>query len=376
MVLRCLTMMHGGGETRHLAWARELRAAGDEVTLITGRPLMARPKHEVDPSTIVVSSPYTRDLVYRLQGRRGFGRLGSSLLHADEEWFCRAVWRRIAGAARRPDIVHFHALPQAARLRRQDVPTIVNLPGEPHHRYIADLQQADAVVADGWAARHLPALLGRPVAHVPKGVDTEVFAPDGPSKRAELRLEGRRVALVISRLVPIKNVALAIDAVGLIAARHPGLVLVVVGDGPLRADLERRAASANLAGRVLFAGRVPHGEVPAWYRAADLFVLTSVFDNSPNVVLEAMACGLPVVATDVGGVGDYVKHGVNGRLVPLNDAAALAEEIGSLAADVNLSRRIGRDNREDVLARYSWTESARVLRDVYRRVLEQPRQAA
>jgi hypothetical protein len=76
MVLRCLTMMHGGGETRHLAWARELRAAGDDVTMITGRPLLARPRHAVEPATIVLRSPYSRDLVYRLQGRRGFGRMG------------------------------------------------------------------------------------------------------------------------------------------------------------------------------------------------------------------------------------------------------------------------------------------------------------
>jgi len=376
MVLRCLTMMHGGGETRHLAWARELRAAGDDVTMITGRPLLARPRHAVEPSTIVLRSPYSRDLVYRLQGRRGFGRLGSSLLHADEEWFCRAAWRAIAAAPTPPDIVHFHALPQAARLRLHGLPTVVNLPGAPHRRYFADLLKADAIVADGWAARHLPAMLDRQVAHVPKGVDTDVFTPDGVNKRAELGLQDKRVALVISRLVPIKNVALAVDALALIAGRYPDLVLLIAGDGPLRRSLELQVESAGLGGRVVFAGRVAHEQVPAWYRSADVFVLPSEFDNSPNVALEAMACGVPIVATDVGGVGEYVKNGVNGQLVAANDRVALAEQIALYVSDAELARRTGRHNRDEAVRRYSWTHSARALRDVYVRVLERPRRAA
>ena len=345
-------------------------------TMITGRPLLARPRHAVEPATIVLRSPYSRDLVYRLQGRRGFGRLGSTLLHADEEWFCRAAWRRIAAAAARPDIVHFHALPQAARLRLQGIPTVVNLPGAPHRRYFADLLQADAIVADGWAARHLPAMLDRQVAHVPKGVDTDVFTPDGVNKRAELGLQDKRVALVISRLVPIKNVALAVDALALLAGRYPDLVLLIVGDGPVRRSLELQVESAGLGGRVVFAGRVAHEQVPVWYRSADLFVLPSEFDNSPNVALEAMACGVPVVATDVGGVGEYVKNGVNGQLVAANDRVALAEQIALYVSDSELARRTGRHNRDEAVRRYSWTHSARALRDVYVRVLEQPRQAA
>src|SRR5262249_57436286 len=116
----------------------------------------------------------------------------------------------------------------------------INLAGMPHRSYIADLQRADALVADGWAAEHLPAALGRPVNDVPKGVDTELFRPDGPDKRAELGLTGRRVALVVSRLVPIKNVALAVDAMAEAFAAQPNLDLLVVGDGPLRTEPESR----------------------------------------------------------------------------------------------------------------------------------------
>ena len=376
MLLRCLTMMHGGGETRHLAWARALRRAGDEVTIITGRPMFAPARYEIDPSTVVLRSPYVRELVYRFQRTRGFGRLLSQLLHADEEWFCRAAWKRIAQSPQPPDVVHAHALYQAARCRRGSIPTIINLPGQPNRRYFGDLQLADALVADGWAAEHLPSVLGRSIEHVPKGVDADSFRPDGPDKRAELRLDGKRVALVVSRLVPIKNVALAVEAMGLAAAEHPNLVLVVVGDGPLRHALDTQAAALGLREQVRFAGRVPHEQLPAWYRAADLFVLPSEFDNSPNVVLEAMASGVPVVATDVGGLREYVRGGVNGDLVPAGDAPALARALVRYASDPELARRVGWRNREDAVSRFSWAQSAHALRGVYERAIERRRDLA
>jgi glycosyltransferase involved in cell wall biosynthesis len=366
-------MMHGGGETRHLAWARELKRAGDEVTIVTGRPLFAPARYALDPSIVVLRSPYVRDLVYQFQRTRGLGRVLARMLRADEEWFCRAAWQHIARSAQPPDVVHSHALTQAARLRRGRIPTIINLPGMADPRDFADLQLADAIVADGWAAEHLPAALGRPVDHVPKGVDVETFRPDAPNLRGLLGLGGRRVALVVSRLVPIKNVALALDAMALAAQAHEDLVLLLVGDGPLRPALQARAAALNLNGRVIFAGSVPHAAMPAWYRTADLFVLPSEFDNSPNVALEAMASGVAVVATDVGGLRQYIRPGVNGDLVPAGDAAALARAIGRYIDDPGLLVRVGHRNRMDVVAGFSWAQSAQRLRAVYERVIAEHR---
>jgi glycosyltransferase involved in cell wall biosynthesis len=368
ILLRCLSMMHGGGETRHLAWARELRRAGDEVTIITGRPLIAHARYTLDPAVVVLRSPYARDLVYRFQRTRGLGRVLARMLRIDEEWFCRAAWRWIAQSSNPPDIVHAHALPPAARLRRHGIPTVINLPGMADWRDFADLQLADAIVADGYAADHLPAALGRSVEHVPKGVDVETFRPDGPAVRPN-GTEGKSIALVVSRLVPIKNVGLAIDAMARLARQHADLVLVLAGDGPLGAALEAQANALGVAGRVIFAGAVPHDQMPAWYRSADVFVLPSEFDNSPNVALEAMASGVPVVATDVGGLRHYVRPGVNGDLVPAGHAAALAAAIGRYVADPELRARVARRNREDAVAGFSWRQSAQALRAVYERVI-------
>lgn len=369
MLLRCLSMMHGGGETRHLAWARELRRAGDEVTIVTGRPLFAPARHALDPAIVVLRSPYVRDLVYQFQRTRGLGRVLARMLRADEEWFCRAAWRRIARAPNRPDIVHAHALSRAARVRTEAIPTVINLPGMADPRDVADLQCADAIVADGWAAEHLPAALGRTIEHVPKGVDVDTFRPDGPSMRATLGLGGKRVVLVVSRLVPIKNVGLAVDAMRVAVGARRDVVMAIVGDGPLHTALQAKVAALGLTDRVVFAGRVPHEQVPSWYRSADLFVLPSEFDNSPNVALEAMASGLPVVATDVGGLRQYVRNGVNGDLVPAGDVQALARAMLRYLDDPDLSGSVGRRNREAVVAGFSWKQSAQILRGVYERLL-------
>jgi glycosyltransferase involved in cell wall biosynthesis len=371
MLVRCLAMMRGGGETRHLAWIRELTAMGVDVDVYTGRPLLVGgvryPVHDLQAT--VIRSPYARDLAYRVGRRRGFGRLSALALHGDEEWFCRACWRRIAASRPRPDIVHAHALHQTARLRRVAIPVVINLPGPPHARYTSDLRLADALVADGWAARHLPAALGRSVEEVPKGVDTVLFRPEGTNRRAALGLQDRQVVVAVSRLVPIKNVGLLVDAMAHVRRDRPDAHLLVVGEGPERAALEQRARDAGVKAAVTFAGYVPHHELAACYRAADVFALPSEFDNSPNALLEAMACGLPVVATDVGGVRDFVDRRKGSELVPPGDASALAAAIVRALAHPEGARDAGAHNRRFVLEHFSWRTSARKLLDVYEQVL-------
>ena len=370
MLVRCLAMMRGGGETRHLAWARELTALGVEVEIITGAPLFGEPRYPIeDAQATVLRSPYTRDFVYRFQNRRGFGRLTMTALHVDEEWFCRAAWRRIAASDRQPDIVHAHALHQAARMRVDDMPVVINLPGAPNPRYTADLQEADALIGDGWAAEHLPAALGRRVERVPKGVDAEQFRPDGPNVRERLGLQRKRVVIAVARLVPLKNLRLLLEAVAVLRDRVPDVHLVIVGEGPEAATLEDRASALGLAGSVTFAGYVPQRETPSWYRSGDVFALSSDFDNSPNAVLEAMACALPVVATDVGGVRELVAHGAGGIVVPPGDAAALASALEKYLTSPDASRAAGSHNRLRASSEFSWRASALRLLDVYRRVI-------
>lgn len=371
-LMRCLAMMRGGGETQHLAWMRGLARLGVEIEVITGRPLLGSAVYpaEADLETITLRSPYMRDVVYRVQRWRGFGRLSMWSLHADEELFCRMAFARIAESRRQPDLVLAHALHQAPRLSAGTYPIAVYLPGPPHPRYIPDLQRADALISDGWAAKELPAIVGRPVDDVLKGVDVEMFTPAGPTVRRDEGLDDKRVILCVTRLVPIKNPFMMLDAVARVRAARPDVVLVLVGEGPQQPALTARVRELGLDAAVRFVGYVPQAETPAWYRSADLFALSSDFDNSPNVVLEAMACGLPIVATDVGGLREYITPPSNGLLTPKGDAPAFAEALLTFLTDRDRARAVGEHNRRDAVARFSWAASAARMREVYARVID------
>jgi glycosyltransferase involved in cell wall biosynthesis len=301
--------------------------------------------------------------------------LTMAALHADEEWFCRAAWNRIASSPAKPDVVHAHALHQAARLRREAIPVVINLPGPPNKRYTEDLRHADALIADGWAADHLPSVVGREIARVPKGVDPEGFRPEGPSLRAALRLADKQVVLAVARLVPIKNLELLIDAVEIVRRTVPRVHLVIVGDGPLRHQLRQRAAMLDLADVVTFAGHVAQHETPLFYRAADVFALSSDFDNSPNVILEAMASGLPIVTTDVGGVRDFVDS-TGGAFVPPRDAQRLAGALETYLTRPDAARAAGAYNRVRASSQFSWRASALKLLEIYRSVATTDRRPA
>jgi len=364
-------MMRGGGETQHLAWMRGLSRLGVEIEVITGRPLLAPPAYPSEPDleTITLRSPYARDFVYRVQSWRGFGRLSMWSLHADEELFCRLAFRRIAASRRQPDLVLAHALHQAPRLSPGTWPIAVYLPGLPHTRYLSDLHRADALISDGYAAKALPAMVGRPVDDVLKGVDVDTFTPQGP-KVDHHQLSGKRIVMCVTRLVPIKNLPMLLDAIALVRRTVPEVALVLVGEGPQQPALVARARQLGIADLVHFAGYVPQRETAAWYRSADVFALSSDFDNSPNVVLEAMASGLPIVSTDVGGLRDYVEPPGNGLLTPKGDADRFAEAIVALLGDRDRARSIGAQNRRDAVARFSWAASASRMCDVYQRTID------
>ena len=119
-----------------------------------------------------------------------------------------------------------------------------------------------------------------------------------------------------------------------------------------------------------FVGSVPQRETPAYYRAADVFALSSDFDNSPNAVLEAMASELPVVATDVGGVREFMPDDAGGAVVAQRDPAALADAIERYITRPAEARAAGVLNRRRAAADYSWRSSAERLLDVYRHAID------
>lgn len=199
------------------------------------------------------------------------------------------------------------------------------------------------------------------------GYDTESFRPrDRGETRERLGVDlNEKVVLCVSNLVPIKAPDNLVGALSLLPGEAP--LCVFIGDGPMREALQAQVARLGLSGRVRFLGARPNEEVALWMSAADLLCLPSRSEGLPTVVAEALACGLPVVATDVGGTHEVVIHGRTGLLVPPDDPQALAEALGRLLGDEGLRRRMSEAALEELPRLVpSWDEHARREMEVYR----------
>jgi glycogen synthase len=186
---------------------------------------------------------------------------------------------------------------------------------------------------------------------VPNGVDLQLFHPAQPSAETA---NGRIKCLAVARLVERKGLDTLIRA---IAQLEPGrFELAIVGDGPDRTALRELAVSLGVAQKVQFLGSLHRAEVAQRYREADLFTLPSTAESFGNVFAEALASGLPVVATRVGGIPDLVEHGTNGLLVPPGDPVALAQAIRYLGSDPELRQQMSQCNRTKAEATYEWAQ--------------------
>ena len=197
---------------------------------------------------------------------------------------------------------------------------------------------------------------------VPNGVDTDFFQP-GPNNRRE----GPPVLLSVARLVPDKDHDTMLLAFSGVAERHPEAQLWLVGNGPRRGILEQKVRDLGLAGKVKFLPVAK--DIRHLYQKADVFVLSSVAEGMPNVVLEAMAAGLPVVATRVGGVPEAVVPEDTGLLVAPRDVAGLAAALGRLLDDPGARRSLGRRARERVVQQFSFGAMVKRHEEVWARLL-------
>jgi glycosyltransferase involved in cell wall biosynthesis len=292
---------------------------------------------------------------------------------------------RLAQYARkaRVDVVHTHnpqalvyGAPAAGLARVPCVHTKHGVNPDPARRMW--LRRAASKMVDAYVAV-TPTLARLAVDHaecdplklrvIPNGVDTRRFAPDAEARkriRSELGIpEAAWVVGTVGRLSPEKNQGLLIEAMApmLDPRRH----LVIVGDGPQRQDLEARAQATLRPERIHFTG--PREDVAALLASFDAFALTSHSEGLPLVLLEAMAAGVPVVATAVGGVPDLVEHGRTGSLVPAGDGTALLTELVRLSTRPQSALETAVTARHLVLERHSTEHMVSAYESLYARVI-------
>ena len=210
---------------------------------------------------------------------------------------------------------------------------------------------------------------------IPYGVDADRFHPSAAA-RAEFRqrinvsVDAQLIAAA-GRLVSKKGFEYLIDAI----ARIGGVVLALAGDGTLRGELHTRAVNAGVADRVLFLGNQSQDDVSALFASADVIATPSVRDEAgnvdglPNVVMEALASGTPLVTTAAGGIGSVVTDGETARVVPEKDAAALAAALQQVLGDRALAERMAAAARRLVQERFGWSQTAAQFETAYRRAL-------
>ena len=207
------------------------------------------------------------------------------------------------------------------------------------------------------------------------GVDTGRFGPDsrarGQQREALGIADSTLLIAAAGRLVSKKGFEYLIDSM----AGVPGAVLAMAGDGSLHGELRQRAARAGVQDRVRFLGNRTQDQVAALFAASDIVVTPSIRDDSgnvdglPNVVMEALASGTPLVTTRAGGIGAVVEDGATAVVVPERDAASITGALVRLGSDPMLRRRIGEAARALVEHRFAWARTAEQLESAYRHAL-------
>ena len=178
--------------------------------------------------------------------------------------------------------------------------------------------------------------------------------------------EDKRLLITVGRLIPLKR----IDQIIKIMPQLDNAKLIVVGDGPARKPLERLVASLNLKDRVLFIGRVSQEDVPLYLRASDVLVLNSETEGLSHVLLEAMAVGVPIVATDAGGNPEVIEDGVNGLLVPIGDQEELKGAILRVLQDNELAGGFVERSREKVVHTFDWDVMVKKTLEVFQAAID------
>lgn len=193
------------------------------------------------------------------------------------------------------------------------------------------------------------------------GVDVHRFRPLPQAQmHRELGIDGAPLLLSVGNLVPLKGHDLCIDALAELRASHPQARLLIVGKGPERERLQSQARAHGLADAVTFVGPVPNEELARWYSAADVLLLASSREGWPNVLLEAMACGTPVVATRVGGIPEVVAESCAGRLFDRREPSGIAAAVGELLAHLP-----DREAVRQYAGRFGWSETSQAQKRVF-----------
>lgn len=373
-IVRLITRLNIGGPSIHaITLSAELPGEGFHTTLVCGQP-----------------GPHEGDMTQLASGRGCNPVVISSLKRSIRPVDDLVSLFRIIGLIRRerPDIIHTHmskagALGRVAALFCGNVKTVHTFHGHVLSDYFSKFRTRLYLLLERWLARRTERLvalsesqreellrryrIGRSTQYtvIPLGLDLERFSAVDSLRgylRKELAIPSEApVIAIVGRLVPIKDHFLFLDVARRVLDERGDSVFLIVGDGPLRAELEARTREMGFGNNCRFLGW--RRDLERVYADADVVVLTSRNEGTPVSLIEAAASGKPVVATNVGGVKDVVKDGSSGLLAGSRDPRKIAGLILGLIGDMSRAKEMGRAGRKFVCDRF---DKKRLLGDMAR----------
>ena len=273
---------------------------------------------------------------------------------------------------------HLFAAPAIWIGRLRGVPVVINYRGGEADTFFEkaffwvkpSLGRANAIVVPSGFLEAVFGKRGFATRIVPNIIDLDRFGTGTVTGTVlGVPLKSDSPSIVVTRnLEPIYDNGTALRAFQIVRRVFPPAKLVVAGSGPERESLQKLAAELGIAEAVTFTGRVDNAGMATLYRSADVMINPSLADNMPISVLEALASGVPVVSTNVGGIPYLVDHGKTALLVPVRDAEAMAAAVLALLGDPSLAKRISAAGLESI-QRYTWPNVRNRLLHVYEQVL-------
>ena len=291
-----------------------------------------------------------------------------------------------------PDILHVHTVTTDGYVgmlinEKYKLPIVCSLRGSDINTYpYRDkltmlltkkvLSKADQIVSVSHALKSTAETIAnplRPIRVLHNGCDLMDFSfneEDRIAIRKDLGIMNNdRVIIFVGDIKKIKGVFELINSFITLKAKYSDIHLIVLGEGPENNNIKNIIHLNNMNNNVHLIGTRPHHEISKWLSASDIFALPTYNEGLPNVVLEAMACGLPVVATSVGGIPEIVEDGKSGILIKKKDPVSLAKAIESLLSDVKLAKIMGMKGREIAESKFSWQKNSETLIEIYNEVI-------
>lgn len=269
---------------------------------------------------------------------------------------------------------HLFAAPAIWIGRLRGVPVVINYRGGEADTFFEkalawvkpSLGRANAIIVPSGFLEAVFGKRGFATRIVPNIIDLDRF---GTGTVSGVSPKSDSPSIIVTRnLEPIYDNGTALRAFQIVRRAFPPAKLIVAGSGPERESLQKLAAELGIAEAVTFTGRVDNAGMATLYRSADVMINPSLADNMPISVLEALASGVPVVSTNVGGIPYLVDHGKTALLVPVRDAEAMAEAVLALLSDPSLAKRIRAAGLESI-QQYTWPNVRDRLLHVYEQVL-------